>query len=120
MRTILLAFGLAACAALVGLPAAAQGTKDRVHADSFGNLIIVSASGYKRILVGQGEAAEGYSLGGSYYQSGAPRVVAHGGERAASVRCWRPPHVWHGRSYMYGLPEGVVPQAPLSCSLARR
>jgi hypothetical protein len=26
--------------------------------------------------------------------------------------CYRPPHLWKGRSYMYGLPDGEVPQAP--------
>ena len=26
--------------------------------------------------------------------------------------CYRPPYLFKGRSYMYGLPDGVVPQAP--------
>ena len=27
--------------------------------------------------------------------------------------CHRPPYLFKGRSYMYGLPDGVIPQAPL-------
>ena len=26
--------------------------------------------------------------------------------------CYRPPYLFKGRSYMYGLPDGVIPQAP--------
>jgi hypothetical protein len=40
-----------ALAAGFAAPALA-GTRDRVYADSFGNLVIESAAGYKRILVG--------------------------------------------------------------------
>lgn len=100
-------------------PALAGGVKDRVHADSFGNLVIHSAAGYKRIIVGQGDVADSYNLTGSYYEQDyvAPDVVYldEGDRRADMRRCSRPPHIWHGRSYMYGLPEGVVPQAPVVC-----
>lgn len=93
-------------------------TRDRVHADSFGNLVIYSAAGYKRIIVGMGHAAEGYRQTGSYYETdtaeAAPEVVYLDGERTER-RCYRPPYRWHGRSYMYGLPDHVVPQAPLVC-----
>ncbi len=116
MRTLILGFGLAlGLAAVAAAPATAGGARDRVHADSFGNLVIYSPAGYKRIIVGQGEAASGYNQTGSYYESATPRVVAHRDRRSEAVRCWRPPHVWQGRSYMYGLPDGVVPQAPLVC-----
>lgn len=104
---------VAALAALASLPASAGGYKDRVHADSFGNLVIYSPAGYKRILVGQGYAADAYNLTGSYYE---PEVVQLEKEpRDRTLHCYRPPHRWHGRSYMYGLPDHVVPQAPLVC-----
>lgn len=105
--------GLAAIAAatMLGLTAAgaADDGRDRVHADSFGNLVIHSHAGYKRIIVGMGHVAEAYQLTGSYYEpefDAAPREAR---------RCRRPPHVWHGRSHMYGLDRGVVPQAPVVC-----
>ena len=101
-----------AAALLAAAPASgAENAADRVHADSFGNLVIHSHAGYKRIIVGMGHAAEGYRLTGSYYE---PEVVEAGPERHVR-RCSRPPHVWHGRAHMYGLGEGVVPQAPLAC-----
>jgi hypothetical protein len=108
--SLTLAAGLAL---LAGLPAAASGYKDRVHADSFGNLVIHSAAGYKRILVGQGYAADAYNLTGSYYEPEAGQLDVRPSGR--TLYCHRPPHLWHGRSYMYGLPDTVVPQAPLVC-----
>lgn len=116
MRSFLiLAAGAALTVAAAG-PALAGGHKDRVHADSFGNLVIHSAAGYKRIIVGQGEAADGYNQTGSYYEPEHPRVVYRGERvREERVRCRRPPHRWQGRGYMYGLPDHVVPQAPLVC-----
>jgi hypothetical protein len=46
----------AAVAATLGVASAEAGQRDRdhVYADSFGNLIVDSAAGYKRIIVGQG------------------------------------------------------------------
>ena len=115
MRKCLFILAAAAVGAMAAVPAHADAlTRDRVHADSFGNLVIYSAAGYKRILVGQGHAADGYNATGSYYE---PEVVYLDEEQPArsTVRCYRPPHIWHGRSYMYGLPDHVVPQAPLVC-----
>lgn len=105
--------------AALAAPAFAGGAKDRVYADSFGNLVIHSSAGYKRIIVGQGEVADAYNLTGSYYEpeGDVPEVVYldEGESRGSVRRCSRPPHIWHGRSHMYGLPEGVVPQAPIVC-----
>ncbi|MEQ9181500.1 MAG: hypothetical protein RIF44_22705, partial [Nitratireductor sp.] len=54
-------------------PAAAGGLYDRVYADSFGNLVIRSPSGYKRIVVGQGHLAKEL---GEYSRAGAgPDIV---------------------------------------------
>ena len=95
-------------------PATAGGLyRDQVYADSFGNLVIHSPSGYKRIIVGQGHVAESYNLTGSYYE---PEVVYLDDDAAKDgIRCHRPPYRWQGRSYMYGLPDHVVPRAPLVC-----
>lgn len=111
--SILAVAGLAGATA----PAAAGQLRDRVHADSFGNLVINSPAGYKRIIVGMGHAAEGYAATGSYYEADEPEVVYLDGDRASErVRhCHRPPYRWQGRSHMYGLPDHVVPQAPLVC-----
>ena len=94
--------------------------RDRVYADSFGNLVIHSPGGYKRIIVGMGHAAEGYNATGSYYETDEtdePDVVyLEEGRTVERVRhCYRPTYRWQGRSYMYGLPDHVVPQAPLVC-----
>lgn len=116
MRKCLFILVAAAFSGFAAGPASADAlTKDRVHADSFGNLVIYSAAGYKRIIVGQGHAAEGYNAIGSYYE---PEELILDEQRPARsvVRCYRPPHVWRGRSHMYGLAEGEVPQAPLVCN----
>jgi ABC-type Fe3+-hydroxamate transport system substrate-binding protein len=86
---------------------------DHVYADSFGNLVILSPSGYKRIVVGQGHLAEDLA---HYERTGETEVLyltRKDGARRTVVRdCYRPPYLWKGRSYMYGLSEGVLPQAP--------
>jgi hypothetical protein len=123
MRLFIHALGMAALLGAAIVPAAAGQFSDRVYADSFGNLVIHSAAGYKRIIVGMGHAAEGYNATGSYYEAEDPEVVYLDEDRsyeearaADSVRhCHRPPHRWIGRSYMYGLPDHVVPRAPLVC-----
>ena len=118
MRSLITALALATMAALTAGSASAGGlVKDRVHADSFGNLVIHSSAGYKRIIVGMGHTAEAYNVTGSYYEPEGPEVVyLEEPARTSHVRrCSRPPYVWHGRSHMYGLPQGVIPQAPLVC-----
>ena len=117
MRRSFLPAVFTAVAVLAAAPAAAGGLKDRVHADSFGNLVIQSPAGYKRIIVGMGHVAESYRLTGSYYEPEGPEVVyLDEGRQGDHVRrCSRPPHLWRGRAHMYGLPDGVVPQAPVVC-----
>ena len=107
----------ALCAALVvagAVPAAAGGYADRVHADSFGNLIIHSTAGYKRIVVGQGHLAEELA---AYSRAGAPEVVyLQPSTEGRALRGCRPQGVLlHGRSYMYGLPDNVVPVLERPC-----
>ena len=91
---------------------------DHVYADSFGNLVIQSPNGYKRIIVGQGHLAKSLK---KYEGGGDPAVVYLDENRDAAPYsygypeyrdCYRPPYLWKGRSYMYGLPDGEIPQAP--------
>jgi hypothetical protein len=80
---------------------------DRVFADSFGNLVIISASGYKRILVGEGHEAGRLA---EYTSAGQPTVVVADDSGGAAVEdCFRPPALVKGRSYMYGFDEGEIP-----------
>lgn len=90
-----------------------QTAQDRVHADAYGNLVIHSAAGFKRILVGQGHLLhhDADALHG-------PRVVYLEDEpfRVRNVyRCIPQPAIVQGRSYMYGLPDGVVPVIAGGC-----
>ncbi|KRA00178.1 hypothetical protein ASD64_00965 [Mesorhizobium sp. Root157] len=82
---------------------------DHVYADSFGNLVIDSAAGYKRILVGEGHMARKLA---NYTATGEPGVI-HFNEHiraGAAQDCYRPPVLVKGRSYMYGLSDGEMPQ----------
>ncbi len=101
-----LALGMMAAAVT---PASADSRyRDKVYADSFGNLVIYSAAGYKRIIVGQGHMADQVR---DFTGGDEPHVVYldEGTGRSYVGRC--PDAVLlKGRSYMYGLPDGVVPQ----------
>lgn len=82
---------------------------DRVYADSFGNLVIESTAGYKRILVGEGDQAAALS---KYVTAGQPGVEVVEEEADAEVttsNCYRPPFLAKGRSYMYGFDQGEIP-----------
>ena len=106
---------LAAIAVLAAIPLAAAESRadsryrDRVSADSFGNLVIYSAAGYKRIVVGEGQLAReladfvGQAPAAAHAPAAAPVVVLR--------EC--PAVLLKGRSYMYGLPDHVVPQPAL-------
>lgn len=86
---------------------------DRVYADSFGNLIVQSPSGYKRIIVGQGHLAKELA---AYTASSEP--TRHEYDDRDAYRgddCYRPPVLLKGRSYMYGLDDGVVPEPSGRC-----
>lgn len=93
--------------AITGQASADSRYRDHVYADSFGNLVIYSAAGYKRIVVGEGHLAK--QLGA--YTSGSD-VAYLDEDGGASRDC--PAAVLKGRSYMYGLPDGVVPE-PSRC-----
>ncbi|MFU0506194.1 hypothetical protein [Pseudaminobacter sp. NGMCC 1.201702] len=99
LAAMLLAFG-------AGTPALAGGDHDRVYADSFGNLIVDSAAGYKRIVVGQGHLARNLR---QYTRSGAPKVAYFDEHAHIYGDCYRPPVLVKGRSYMYGFDQGEIP-----------
>lgn len=96
-------------------PAAADSFyREHAHADSFGNLVVYSSAGYKRIVVGKGYLANQIASTG---ESKGPHVVRlrrvpghyiydRRGECAVLL---------HGRSYMYGLPDNVVPVPAKDC-----
>lgn len=91
---------------------AGGGGRDRIYADSFGNLVVHSRTGYKRIVVGQGHLAGELA---AYEQGGAPDDVAYLGNddaEAVPYECWKPAVLLKGRSYMYGLEDGELPDLP--------
>ena len=106
MRASLAAATLAAFAVVIAAPAQADlRHHDRVYADSFGNLVIDSAAGYKRIIVGEGRLAKKLS---EFTSAGQPHVV-YESDDAGAPGCYQPPVLVKGRSYMYGLSDGEMP-----------
>ena len=93
-------------------PAAAGGSHERVYADSFGNLIVESTVGYKRIIVGEGASARKLA---AFTGSTGPKVIYLDEPDRKVARCYRPPMLLKGRSYMYGFSEGEIPQPGLVC-----
>lgn len=88
-------------------------SQDRVYADSFGNLVVEGAAGYKRIVVGQGHSARELA---AYMGATGPKVIYLDQQGDQAERhCYRPPMLLKGRSYMYGFSEGEIPQPGLRC-----
>jgi hypothetical protein len=105
-RKYLAVLAVTAVAAAYAVPASAgMRHHDQVYADSFGNLVIDSAAGYKRILVGEGKLAKELS---AYTSAGQPKVVY--ADEYGHQDCYRPPVFVKGRSYMYGLSDGEMPE----------
>lgn len=110
LKTRLLCFLLVGLVSGVGSPVfAANYTQDDVYADSFGNLIIDSAAGYKRIIVGKGYQARKLER----YMRGSNPSNSNGGysdpSSYAGSDCYQPPVFVKGRSYMYGFDQGIIP-----------
>jgi hypothetical protein len=95
--------------ALVAPAAASNLYRDHAYADSFGNLVVYSASGYKRVVVGKGYLAD--QVANAEERSG-PRVVRlhRAPGQYKHIRRGECAVLLHGRSYMYGLPDNVVPE----------
>jgi hypothetical protein len=104
----MLTVAAAGAALALSLTAAEAGrVKERVYDDSFGNLIILSPSGYKRIVVGMGHiAAE---------MQAEERARYAGRDGDWREHCDYRPVLWKGREQMWGLADGEVPTPPLVC-----
>ncbi|KFB08708.1 hypothetical protein [Nitratireductor basaltis] len=85
-----------------------------VYADGYGNLVIHAASGFKRIIVGEGHRLDAVVPD----QAEEPEVVylddTSTTERSYRRRC---PYgvLVKGRSYMYGLPDNALPVLRADC-----
>jgi len=107
VRASIAATALAGLVAAIAAPAeAGLRHHDRVYADSFGNLVIDSAAGYKRIVVGEGKLAKKLS---EFTSAGQPDVVYDDADEPGAPGCYQPPVLVKGRSYMYGLSDGEMP-----------
>ncbi|NUS20602.1 MAG: hypothetical protein HOQ25_12565 [Mesorhizobium sp.] len=107
VRTSIAAAVLAGLVLAITAPAeAGLRHHDRVYADSFGNLVVDSAAGYKRIIVGEGRFAKKLS---EFTSAGQPAVVYDDADEPGSPGCYQPPVLVKGRSYMYGLSDGEMP-----------
>ncbi|MCR4268139.1 hypothetical protein [Nitratireductor sp. ZSWI3] len=112
-RLLFVAAALAAAGATSALAGGYSG--ERVYADAYGNLVIHSRAGFKRILVGRGEMAADYAQLGveaphtAYLERHAGKLYLR---RAAP--CSEGVLV-KGRGYMYGLPDGVLPVLVAPC-----
>ncbi len=120
-RPAIICFALLAGAATIALSGSASaGSRlhDQVYADSFGNLVIQSPYGYKRIIVGRGHLAN--KLSGLTTEDD-PKVAYEEPERGfyrdgyVFETCYRPAVLLKGRSYMYGLPDRVLPEPSGHC-----
>jgi hypothetical protein len=101
-----------------GTTSAGNRLHDYVYADSFGNLIVQSPYGSKRIIVGEGYAAEQLSGDTKVSKPEVASTEPEGGYDHYGYyhdTCYRPPVLLKGRSYMYGLPDGVVPEPSGRC-----
>jgi hypothetical protein len=95
--------------ALTGLVAfaAPAAAGDHIYADSFGNLIVDSAAGYKRIVVGQGHLAR---KAAQFSRSHEPGMIYPNAEPSLAMQdCFQGPVLIKGRSYMYGFDQGEIP-----------
>ena len=117
MKLSELAFLPLAAALVIGTlsaPAVAGSVRDRIYADSFGNLIVLSPAGYKRIVVGAGHLAKDLA---AYERSSVQpddELYLEGYDSGAPLlrECWKPAVLLKGRSYMYGLADGEIPDLP--------
>lgn len=118
LRSLFVAAALVAAAttapALAGsFDGAGQG---RVYADAYGNLVIESRAGFKRIMVGKGYMAGDYQA----LDLETPRETAYLERNGGKLYLRRANPCTEGvlikgRSYMYGLPDGVLPVLVAPC-----
>lgn len=115
MRSFLASTAVAVAVTL-GLPSIAGAQMrglDRVYADPFGNLVILGATGYKRIVVGEGRSAQ--QLPKPTIPSGPDVSQLDPQGPDAAPFCYSPPMLVWGRSYMFGFHDGPIPQLGRVC-----
>jgi hypothetical protein len=96
--------------AIVATAATGAVAQDFAYADSYGNLVVEGASGYKRILVGRGKDAERVNKFLDRGQAQQPtEFILPRRIRIGFADCYRPGVFVQGRSYMYGLSDGEMP-----------
>ncbi|MEZ5812570.1 MAG: hypothetical protein R3D45_14255 [Rhizobiaceae bacterium] len=111
----LLALPLAAAAFFAA--ASVADAHQRVYADAYGNLIVISPSGYKQIIVGKGHLADELRA-----EIGEPEIIYHGHHhgyverspargtsrmhRTDAASCIPYGVVLKGRAFMYGVNRG--------------
>ena len=117
MRSVkrIMSSGLAGVIALSGLLLVSTGAEagrigEVSYSDSFGNLLIISPSGYKRIVVGQGDLADAGSgnLPDVVYFDEPVHATSQHRFPEAAYRCSGGAAVYRGRSFMYGLSRDEV------------
>ncbi len=104
--------GAAAFAGLLFLSGGAEAGRigELSYSDSFGNLVVLSPSGYKRVLVGQGDLAPSGTATTPdviYFDERVHPTSQHRFPEAA-YRCSGGAAVYRGRGYMYGLSRDEV------------
>ena len=113
--------GISMTIAFGAVSPAAAWDRDLIYADSFGNLVIHSRTGYKRIVVGKGHLAKELA---DYQQPGSGDGVVYLDEdddgEVVFRDCWKPAVLLKGRSYMYGLEDGELPDLPGGCHSEQR
>ena len=113
----ILGVALAAGAALAstGMAEAGNRSRDYAYADSYGNLIIYSRAGYKRIVIGRGHLAAELNAYSAADAQDEPHVVRLDDSFNLVIDCDRAPALLKGRSYMFGLRDGELPEPSGSC-----
>ncbi|MBX3598699.1 MAG: hypothetical protein KF874_14110 [Rhizobiaceae bacterium] len=82
--------------------------QDYAYPDSYGNLVIESSAGYKRILVGRGHDADKVNRFLDRRKTETEYTVPRKLELGYRD-CYQPGVFVKGRSYMYGLSDGEMP-----------
>ena len=117
MRSVkrILGLGFACCTALSAIGLATAGVQanpvgEIAYADSYGNLVVLSPSGYKRVVVGRADLAPVGVRGDGdvVYFDDTRYLTSQQRVPDTAYRCSGGAAVYHGRSYMYGLSRDEV------------
>ncbi len=98
----------------LSITASSASAGETAYADRFGNLVVQSPAGFKRIIVGKGYLAERHAYGTPEHPKVAYLEERRGRLYLRELRSCRYGTLLRGRSYMYGLPDNKVP-VPSAC-----